>query len=172
MFKRGDFFDEDGNKLSTSAESPAGHIVNVAVLKTKTSKWDRKGGTYTLNYNTGIDILKDTIEAGIQMGLIAQLSTVSFGIIDPTTGEVKLDENGNEVKIVGRKNLKPYFEEHKDEWKILYDAIYEKIKQKDDSSMVAFQEMLNSTTDDSFGDAVEILKDEESAMFDKKEEEE
>ena len=38
MFKRGDFFDEEGNKLTSSAESPAGHIVNVAVLKTKTSK--------------------------------------------------------------------------------------------------------------------------------------
>ena len=46
-----------GNKLSTTAESPAGHIVNVAVLKTKTSRWDRKGGSYRLNYTRGVDVL-------------------------------------------------------------------------------------------------------------------
>lgn len=38
MFKRGDFFDEDGNILNTKAESPAGNKIQVAVLKTKVCK--------------------------------------------------------------------------------------------------------------------------------------
>lgn len=154
MFKRGDFFDEDGNKLTTSAESPAGHIVNVAVLKTKTSKWDRKGGSYRLNYTKGIDILSDTIEAALHFGLIDNSTQGSFKIIDPNTGEIKLDNEGNEIKIRGRRNVTTYFNEHLDEWKALYDAVYEKIKLKEDPYIKSFEEMLNSNVAESFGEEV------------------
>ena len=154
MFKRGEFFDEDGNKLTTSAESPAGHIVNVAVLKTKTSKWDRKGGSYRLNYTKGIDILSDTIEAALHFGLIDNSVQGSFKIIDPKTGEIKLDAEGKEIKIRGKKNVSDYFNEHLDEWKQLYDAVYEKIKQKDDPYIKSFEAMLNENVKDAFSDEV------------------
>lgn len=154
MFKRGDFFDEEGNKLSNSAESPAGHIINVAVLKTKTSKWDRKGGSYRLNYSKGIDILSDTIEAALHFGLIDNSVQGSFKIIDPETGAVKLDADGNEIKIRGRKNVTDYFNEHLDEWQALYNAVYEKIKLKDDPYIKSFEAMLNENAKDAFGDEV------------------
>lgn len=154
MFKRGDFFDEDGNKLTTSAESPAGHIVNVAVLKTKTSKWDRKGGSYRLNYTKGIDILSDTIEAALHFGLIDNSVQGSFKIIDPETGDIKLDSEGNEIKIRGRKNVTDYFNEHLDEWHDLYDAVYEKIKLKDDPYIKSFEAMLNENATEAFGEEV------------------
>lgn len=155
MFKRGDFFDEDGNKLSTSAESPAGHIVNIAVLKTKTSKWDRKGGSYRLNYVKGIDILSDTIEAALHLGFIDNSTQGSYKIINPDTGEVELDAEGNEIKIRGKNNVNKYFEEHHEEWKKLYDKVYEKIKQKEDPYILSFQKMLNSNIEESFGDTLE-----------------
>ena len=155
MFKRGDFFDEDGNKLSTSAESPAGHIVNIAVLKTKTSKWDRKGGSYRLNYAKGIDILSDTIEAALHLGFIDNSTQGSYKIINPETGEVELDSEGNEIKIRGKNNVNKYFEEHHEEWKKLYDKVYEKIKQKEDPYILSFQKMLNSNIEESFGDTLE-----------------
>ncbi len=155
MFKRGDFFDEDGNKLSTSAESPAGHIVNIAVLKTKTSKWDRKGGSYRLNYVKGIDILSDTIEAALHLGFIDNSTQGSYKIINPDTGEVELDADGNEIKIRGKNNVNKYFEEHHEEWKKLYDKVYEKIKQKEDPYILSFQKMLNSNIEESFGDTLE-----------------
>lgn len=154
MFKRGDFFDEDGNKLTTSAESPAGHIVNVAVLKTKTSKWDRKGGSYRLNYTKGIDILSDTIEAALHFGLIDNSTQGTFKIIDPRTGNIKLDANGNEIKIRGKKNVSTYFNEHKDEWKLLYDEVYDRIKEKESPYTKAFEEMLNSDAEEKFGEEV------------------
>ena len=155
MFKRGDFFDEDGNKLSTSAESPAGHIVNIAVLKTKTSKWDRKGGSYRLNYAKGIDILSDTIEAALHLGFIDNSTQGSYKIINPETREVELDSEGNEIKIRGKNNVNKYFEEHHEEWKKLYDKVYEKIKQKEDPYILSFQKMLNSNIEESFGDTLE-----------------
>lgn len=154
MFKRGDFFDEDGNKLTTSAESPAGHIVNVAVLKTKTSKWDRKGGSYRLNYAKGIDILSDTIEAALHFGLIDNSVQGSFKIIDPETGNIKLDSEGNEIKIRGRKNVADYFNEHLDEWHDLYDAVYDKIKLKEDPFIKSFEAMLNENAKEAFGEEV------------------
>ena len=155
MFKRGDFFDEDGNKLSTTAESPAGHIVNIAVLKTKTSKWDRKGGSYRLNYVKGIDILSDTIEAALHLGFIDNSAQGIYKILNPETGEVELDSEGNEIKIRGKNNISKYFDEHKEEWKKLYDKVYEKIKQKEDPYIQAFQQMLNENISESFGDTID-----------------
>lgn len=161
MFKRGEFFDEFGNKLSTSAESPAGHIVNMAVLKTKTSRWDRKGGSYRLNYTKGVDVLSDTIEAALHFGLIDNSVQGSFKIIDPNTGEIKLDSEGNEIKIRGKANVTTYFNEHLDEWKALYDAVYDKIKEKESPYHFAFEQMLNSSTEEVFGDSIERARAEE-----------
>ncbi len=164
MFKRGDFFDADGNKLSTTAESPAGHIVNVAVLKTKTNKWDRKGGSYRLNYTRGVDILSDTIEAALHFGLIDNSTQGSFKIIDPNTGEIKLDSEGNEIKIRGKANVTTYFNEHLDEWKALYDAVYDKIKEKESPYHFAFEQMLNSKVDEAFGDSIARARAEEEEL--------
>lgn len=164
MFKRGEFFDADGNKLSTTAESPAGHIVNVAVLKTKTNKWDRKGGSYRLNYTRGVDILSDTIEAALHFGLIDNSTQGSFKIIDPSTGEIKLDAEGNEIKIRGKANVTTYFNEHLDEWKALYDAVYEKIREKESPYHFAFEQMLNSRVDEAFGDRIDRARAEEEEL--------
>ena len=157
-------FDEDGNKLTTSAESPAGHIVNVAVLKTKTNKWDRKGGSYRLNYTRGVDILSDTIEAALHFGLIDNSVQGSFKIIDPSTGEIKLDSEGNEIKIRGKANVTTYFNEHLDEWKALYDAVYDKIKEKESPYHFAFEQMLNSKVDEAFGDSIARARAEEEEL--------
>lgn len=151
MFKRGDFFDEDGNKLSTSAESPAGHIVNVAVLKTKTSKWDRKVGSYRLNYTKGVDVLSDTLEVALHFGFIDNSTQGTFKLVDPDTGELLHDEDGNEIKIRGKANLTKYFNEHLDEWRKLYDRIYEKIRQKESPYAKSFEEMLGLSLEEDFG---------------------
>lgn len=164
MFKRGEFFDDNGNKLSTTAESPAGHIVNVAVVKTKTNRWDRKGGSYRLNYTKGVDILSDTIEVALHFGLIDNSTQGTFKIIDPATGEIKHDSEGNEIKIRGKLNVSTYFNEHLDEWKALYDAVYERIKEKESPYRFAFEEMLNTTTDEIFGEAVDKLRAEEEEI--------
>ena len=144
MFKRGDFFDSEGNILAKKdAQSPAGHIIEVYVLKTKTCKWDRKLGYMHLDYTKGIDILQDTIDVAILLGFIDNSVQGSYTILNPDTGETMLDEKGNPIKIRGTKNVKPYFEEHKDLWKKLYDKVYEKLTQKEDPYIKSFEEMMN-----------------------------
>ena len=151
MFKRGDFFDEDGNTLTKSAESPAGHVIQVAVLKTKVCKWDRKLGSMTLNYVRGVDVLQDTILAAIHLGLIDNSVQGSYKVIDPETGLIMLDDEGNEIKIRGKKNLRQYFEERPEQWRKLYDMVYEKIRIKDDPYIKSFESLLDVSINNIIG---------------------
>lgn len=151
MFKRGEFFDEDGNTLTKSAESPAGHIIQVAVLKTKVCKWNRKLGYMHLNYTKGVDILQDTLDVATHFGFIDNSVQGTYKLIDPITGEIMLDSEQNEIKIRGKKNLTTYFREHPDQWKRLYDLCYEKLVIKEDPYIKSFEEMLNVNMNDVVG---------------------
>ncbi len=142
MFKRGAFFDEDGNELTTSAESPAGHIIDMAVLKTKTCRWDRKLGHAHLNYTRGVDIVQDTIDVALHLGFIDNSAQGMYKLIDPETGALMIDADGNEIKIRGKKNVATYFREHTDQWRKLYDMVYEKLSLKQDPFVKSFEEML------------------------------
>ena len=143
MIKRGDFLDENYEKLTTSAESPAAYRMDMAVCKTKVCRWDRKLGSTIVSYTDGIDVLQDTIDTAIKIGLIDSSTQGSYKLIDPDTGEILLDADGNEIKIRGKKNVKPYFKEHIDLYRKLYDKVYEMISRKDDSDRRAFEAMMN-----------------------------
>lgn len=150
MFKKAAFFDEDGVELKSTAESPAGYIMEAAVLKTKVCKWDRKLGRTYISYDRGVDIMRDTIEVATYFGFIDNSVQGTFKIIDIDTGEVLLDHEGKEIKIRGKANVKPYFEEHPDLWRKLYDKVYEKLSQKDDPNIVSFEQMLNININETF----------------------
>lgn len=145
--KKGTQFDEEGNDLKSTAENPAGHVIETALLKSKFCRSDRKLGRCHLHYRKGIDILWDTIEVATNLGLIDDSIQGSFRLVDLDTGELLKDEEGNEIKIRGKKNLKPYFEAHPDMWKKMYDKVYEKISIKDDDSIKSFEELLGVNMD-------------------------
>lgn len=151
MFKRGEFFDEDGNKLTKNADSPAGNLIEVAVLKTKVCKWDRKLGYMHLNYDRGVDILEDTLDVATHFGFIDNSVQGSYLILDSDTGEVMKDVNGKDIKIRGRKNLRPFFDANPDIWKKLYTKVYDKLRIKEDANIVAFEKMLNTSIEERFG---------------------
>lgn len=152
MFKRGDFFDEDGNKLQKKeAQSPAGHIVEMYVLKTKTCRWDRKLSYYRLNYSRGVDIVADTIEVATYFGYIQNPAQGSFTIVNPDDGEIMKDSEGKDIKIRGKKNLIDYFRNNIDIWKKIYDLCEEKLKQKEDPFIKSFEEMLNIDIQEKLG---------------------
>ena len=152
MFKRGAFFDEDGNELQKkNAQSPAGHVVEMYILKTKTCRWDRKLSSYTLDYTRGVDIIRDLIETAICLGFIQSPAQGSFIITDPDTGEIMKDSEGKDVKIRGKKNIKSYLEDNLDLYKKFYDAVYKKLKQKDDPYIKSFEEMLKLDLEEKLG---------------------
>ena len=148
--KRGTYFDEDGNDLKSSAENPAGHVIETALLKSKFCRSDRKLGRCHLHYRKGIDLLWDTIEVATFFGLIDDSTQGTFKIVDPDTGELITDENGDVIKIKGKKNVKPYFEEHPKLWKAIYEKVYEKLSIKDDPTIKSFEELLNVNMEETF----------------------
>lgn len=143
MFKRGAFFDEDYNTLTSSAESPAGHIIEMAVLKTKTCRWDRKLGTAHLNYTRGIDTVQDTIDVALHLGYIDNSSQGIYKLVNLETGELMKDEEGNDIKIRGKKNVLSYFRENIEEWRKLYQLVYDKLSEKQDPFIKSFEQLLN-----------------------------
>lgn len=160
MFKRGDFFDEEGNKLQKKdAQSPAGHMVEMYVLKTKTCKWDRKLAFYSLNYTKGVDIVADTVDVATHFGYIQNPAQGSFTVADPETGEIMKDSDGKDIKIRGKKNLIEYFRNNLDIWKKIYDLCEDRLKQKEDPFIKSFEEMLNIDIKEKLG--VDISTSEE-----------
>lgn len=157
--KKGTQFDEEGNDLKSTAENPAGHVIETALLKSKFCRSDRKLGRCHLHYRKGIDLLWDTIEVATSFGYIDDSVQGSFKFVDPDTGEVICDEDGNEVKIRGKKNVKPYLEAHPDLWKRIYDKVYEKISIKDDDTIKSFEELLKVNVEQAFD--IDLNKEEE-----------
>lgn len=150
-FKRGAFFDENGDEVPKTCGNPAGHIIEMAVLKTKVCEWSRKQGMAHLNYSRGMDIIADTIDVAVCVGLIDNSTQGTFKLIDTETGEPILNSDGEPVKIRGKKNVRIYLEEHKDVWKKLYDKVYEKISIKSDPFIKSFEEMLGENVYEKFG---------------------
>lgn len=160
MFKRGDFFDADGNIVAKKdAQSPAGHRIEACVLKTKVCNWDRKLGQITLNYTRGVDVIQDTVDTALHFGMIDNSSQGIYKIIDISTGELMLDADGNEIKIRGKKNVAPFFEEHPEVYRKLYNAVYEKLRRKNDPFIKSFEEMLNINLSEHFG--VDLIEESE-----------
>ena len=79
--------------------------------------------------------------------------------IDPETGELMCDDEGKEIKIRGKKNVKPYFEQHPELWRKLYDKVYEKLSEKENPNIIAFEKMLNINIDETFNISEEEYND-------------
>lgn len=86
QFSKGKYIDENGNDLNMKAESPAGNYVLMSMVKNKSCPPTRRTGFYTLNYEYGIDYLKDLVEVAIKYDIIIK-SGAWFSIINPKTGE-------------------------------------------------------------------------------------
>lgn len=120
QFSRGKFVDEKGNELTRSAESPAGNIVMMSMTKNKTCPPTRRTGFYTLNYETGIDYLKDLVDVAIRYGVIDKRGAW-FNIVNIDTGEVI------ESNIQGQANLYEFLQTHEDILRLVETAIDDKI---------------------------------------------
>ena len=104
-----------------------------------------------LNYTKGIDVVWDTIDVATHFGYIDDSVQGSFKLIDPNTGEPICDDEGNPIKIRGKKNLVQYFRDNVNEWRKIYDLVYDKLKQKQDPFIKSFEEMLQINVDEKLG---------------------
>ena len=114
-FRKGNFIDEKGNNLSRACENPVGNIVNVALVKSKVCRPDRKVGFYTLNYFNGIDYVSDAVDVAIKVGIVNQAGAW-FTLVEPETGEVK-------EKFQGKPKLVEYLKDNTDAYMQLSNDI-------------------------------------------------
>lgn len=128
VFQPGKYFDMAGKSLTSMSPNPYGNYVNAHLYKTKTCRPDRKLGFYTLVYTKGIDALGDTVDCAIEFGLINQRGAW-FDIIDVSTGEVAIDDNGEILKFQGKEKLVSYFRENQDAYLKLSDLVSKKIEE-------------------------------------------
>ena len=105
-FRKGNYIDDKGNNLSRACENPAGNIVNVALIKSKVCRPDRKVGFYTLKYLEGIDYVSDSIDVAIKLGIVNQAGAW-FTLAEPETGEIK-------EKFQGKPKLIEYLKQNLD----------------------------------------------------------
>lgn len=71
-FTKGSLLDEKYKEVSGRYATPVGNLVMVKMEKNKVTKNDRRLGTYTLNYSSGVDEIKDTLDMGVMLGVISQ----------------------------------------------------------------------------------------------------
>lgn len=119
-FRKGKFFDANGNELTQGAENPAGNYVMATMTKNKTCPPLRRQGRYTLNYIGGIDYFKDLVEVAIESDNIIK-SSAWYSILDKETGEEL-------AKVQGVQKVYEYLSEHEDVLKKIEDEINKQIQ--------------------------------------------
>ena len=97
--QKGDLLDSKNLRVPNSTQCPAGNMVNTTIVKTKICSPNRKGASYTLNYEKGIDVVYDTLQLCLQYKLVTGTSWYTFN--DPQTLEPLEDENGKVLKYQG-----------------------------------------------------------------------
>lgn len=126
-FAKGKFIDDDNEELTNkNATEPFGNIVDIAMIKTKVCKPDRRIGFYTLKYETGIDVLADTIDMAIKYNFLVQSSSW-FSLINSETGELLKDAEDKDLKFQGKPKLLAFLRDEVEIFDELYEAVNEKI---------------------------------------------
>ena len=98
QFRRGKYVDANRNELNKSAETPAGNIVLMSMSKNKTCPPTRRTGFYTINYENGIDYLKDLVDVAIKYGIIDKHGAW-FTIVDTETGDILQDKIQGQASV-------------------------------------------------------------------------
>lgn len=114
-FTKGSLLDEKYKEVSGSYANPIGNLVSVKMEKNKVTKNDRRLGTYTLNYSSGVDEIKDTLDMGLVLGVIVQ-SGAWFKV---TT------KAGKEVKMQGFNGVQDFYYNDLEELEYLKQKVYE-----------------------------------------------
>ena len=113
-FTKGSLLDEKYKEVSGSYANPIGNLVSVKMEKNKVTKNDRRLGTYTLNYSSGVDEIKDTLDMGLVLGVIVQ-SGAWFKVTK---------KDGTEAKMQGFNGVQDFYYNDLEELEYLKEIVY------------------------------------------------
>lgn len=114
-FTKGSLLDEKYKEVSSGYANPSGNLVSVKVEKNKVTKNDRRLQTYTLNYSTGVDEIKDTLDLAIMLGIISQAGAWFKATL----------KEGKEQKMQGFNGVQEFYYNDLEELEYLRKQVYE-----------------------------------------------
>lgn len=114
-FTKGSLLDEKYKEVSSGYANPSGNLVSVKVEKNKVTKNDRRLQTYTLNYSTGVDEIKDTLDLAIMLGIISQAGAWYKATL----------KDGKEQKMQGFNGVREFYYNDLEELEYLRKQVYE-----------------------------------------------
>lgn len=114
-FTKGSLLDEKYKEVSSGYANPSGNLVSVKVEKNKVTKNDRRLQTYTLNYSTGVDEIKDTLDLAIMLGIISQAGAWYKATL----------KDGKEQKMQGFNGVQEFYYTDLEELEYLRKQVYE-----------------------------------------------
>lgn len=114
-FTKGSLLDERYKEVSSGYANPSGNLVSVKVEKNKVTKNDRRLQTYTLNYSTGVDEIKDTLDLAIMLGIISQAGAWYKATL----------KDGKEQKMQGFNGVQEFYYNDLEELEYLRKQVYE-----------------------------------------------
>lgn len=96
----------DKTDLSPSkGEGSDGFRLKFSITKNRLGPVDRGGGFLTFRLDGGLDYIHDLIEVAMKYDFIQRPSTQSYVLVNLDTGEIYRDEDGNDLKFVGKAKL-------------------------------------------------------------------
>lgn len=113
-FTKGSLLDDKYKEVSSSYNNPIGNLISAKMEKNKVTKNDRRLGTYTLNYSSGVDTIKDTLDMGLVLGIIVQ-SGAWFKVTK---------QDGTEAKMQGFNGVQEFYYNDLDELEYLREQVY------------------------------------------------
>lgn len=127
--RKGKPIDENYAEIPNKEESYYGNKVEVQILKNKMCPPKRRRTSFVITYDHGIFALYNYINIAISLNII-QKAGAWFTLVD-SEGNMVTDENGNNCKWQGMKNVIAYMEEHESIYKELAKAVDEAITADD-----------------------------------------
>lgn len=111
-FTKGDKLDLSASQTDADTD---GICATFSVTKNRLGALNRNGAKIIFRFETGLDTLTDLIEIITKYEIAQRLSTQSWQLVNPLTGEVYVDkETGEELKFVGKQKMIDYIRDHDD----------------------------------------------------------
>lgn len=114
-FTKGSLLDDKYKEVSSGYSNPVGNLVCVKMEKNKVTRNDRRLGTYTLNYTSGIDEIKDTLDLALSIGIIQQSGAWFKATLS----------TGKEQKMQGFNGVQEFYYTDLEELEYLRKKVYE-----------------------------------------------
>lgn len=127
-FRKGNLIDEGNREVPSRTPNPAGNIVQMEIIKSKAFKPNRRLGSYTLKYYEGIDQLADLVTMAMTYNFIVQGGSW-YSFLEPDTGEILTDPDGNELKFQGMAKLLQFLREDEYMFEELKEQVLAKIEE-------------------------------------------